>query len=66
MESIKVKVNILGHYITLHSEKKVRMNMCLIQNGYRDTAICMCSYNNIANGNKEREIKYAFINLTLI
>jgi len=37
----------------------VRRSSCehnLIQNGYRDKAVCKHNYKNFANGNKEREI----------
>jgi len=38
----------------------------LIQNGYRDTAVCKHNYKNIANGNKEREITGLITNFNLM
>jgi len=39
-------------------KKKVRMNMCLILSGYRDTACWICRYQDIASDNKERTNAY--------
>jgi hypothetical protein len=37
------------------------MNMCLIQNGYRDRAVRIYKYESSVNGNKEREVTVYFI-----
>ena len=39
-------------------KKKVHMNMCLILNGYRDTAVRTYKYTSNVNGTKETEITY--------
>ena len=49
----------LGGYIVGHCLiKNVRMNMCQILNGYRGRAVCICKYQSIISGKKEREITY--------
>jgi hypothetical protein len=47
-------VSVLGGDSTGQYEKKVHMNMCLIQNGYGDIALWIYKYEIIVNGNKER------------
>ena len=36
------------------------MNMCLILNGYRDTAVWIYKHKSIVNGDKEIEITYYY------
>jgi hypothetical protein len=52
------KVTIFGGGSIGHCERKIRINMCLILIGYRDIAFWIYKYENIMNGNKEREITY--------
>jgi len=54
-------VNILGDDSIGRCEKKFRMNMCLILNGYWDRAVGIDKYKSIVNGNKERGIIFNFI-----
>jgi hypothetical protein len=51
------KVNILEGDSIGHGGKKF-IRTCLIQNGYRDTAVWLYQYKTIVNGNKEWEITY--------
>jgi hypothetical protein len=39
---------------------KVPMNMCLILNGYTDTAVWIYTYKSTVNSNKQRKITYCY------
>ena len=53
------KINILEEYIINHcKKKKVHMNMCLIQNGYKDRTVWIYKHKNSLNVTKQREITY--------
>ena len=41
-------------FLEVSEKKKVHMNMCLILNGYWDTAVWIYSYKSIVIGNRER------------
>ena len=59
------KVNFGGVISVGLHEKKVCMNMCLIQNGYRDRAVWIFKYKSIMNDNKEKVLTVNCILITI-
>jgi hypothetical protein len=58
------KGSVFGEVIV--RKEKVNMNMCLILNGYRETAVRIYKYKSIVNDNKEKETTYRSHNLILV
>ena len=58
-------MNILGGDSISHCEKKNFIRTCLILNGYSDRAVWISKYKSIVSGNKEREMTWFNILLTV-
>ena len=50
-----------GDSISRHCEGKVHMNMCLILNGYWDTAVWIYKYKSSVNGNKHNSVLWQIV-----